>query len=170
MARPRPRTNSSQQPESLRDFQLALRDAIANVVVFSQQSAEAVGLNPTDLMCICVLETHGPMSAGELGRQLRLSSAAVTATIDRVERLGFVRRASDPHDRRKVLVELDAERVGREVTGPTAARAGVASPDFLRPYNDAQLRTITDFLRRFSAGLGRAIDGQDAGVRRQRSR
>jgi hypothetical protein len=51
----------------------------------------------------------------------------------------------------------------------TAARAGVASPDFLSPYNDAQLRTITDFLRRFSAGLGRAIDGHDASVPGERS-
>jgi DNA-binding MarR family transcriptional regulator len=160
---PGARTNrQSQSDQPLVDFQLALRDAIANVIVFSQRAADLIGLNPTDLMVICVLETHGPTSAGELGRRLGLSSAAVTAAIDRVERLGYARRVSDPTDRRRVLVELEAERVQLEVTGPTAVRAGVASPEFVGHYSDAQLRTITDFLRRLSAGMGSAADGAPA--------
>jgi hypothetical protein len=35
------------------------------------------------------------------------------------------------------------KRMAREVTGPTTARAGAASPEFVGRYGNSQLRTIT---------------------------
>src|SRR5689334_13939577 len=46
------------------------------------------------------------MSAGDLSRAVMLSSGAMTARLDRLERAGLVRRVADPRDRRGVLVEL----------------------------------------------------------------
>jgi DNA-binding MarR family transcriptional regulator len=48
-----------------------------------------------------------------LGRQLLLSSGAMTNRMDRLEQAGFIRRRPDPDDRRGVLVSLTPR--GREL-------------------------------------------------------
>jgi DNA-binding MarR family transcriptional regulator len=52
---------------------------------------------------------HAPdnrRSAGELMRESRVTSGAITNRIDRLEKRGWVLRESDPRDRRQVLVSL----------------------------------------------------------------
>ena len=44
-------------------------------------------------------------TAGWLGEALGLTSGAVTAVVDRLERSGHVRRVRDQHDRRRVILE-----------------------------------------------------------------
>lgn len=59
-----------------------------------------------------ILASSGPLSAGELTNALRLSPAATTTVIDRLERAGLVSRIRDSHNRRRVLVTpTDAARV-----------------------------------------------------------
>jgi DNA-binding MarR family transcriptional regulator len=67
--------------------------------------AEALGINRTDARCMDLLDQHGRMTAGELAEASRLTSGAITAVIDRLERAGIARRVPDPSDRRRVLVE-----------------------------------------------------------------
>jgi DNA-binding MarR family transcriptional regulator len=71
---------------------------------FNQAIAERLGLNATDVQCLSLLGTEGPMSPGQLGEATGLTSGAVTGVIDRLARRGFVRRDSDPDDRRRVIV------------------------------------------------------------------
>jgi len=73
---------------------------------FDQAVADAVGLNRTDMRCIDVIQREGRLAAGQLAHATGLTTGAMTAAIDRLERLGYARRVADPHDRRKVLVEL----------------------------------------------------------------
>src|SRR5262245_46049211 len=47
-------------------------------------------------------------SAGQLAADLRISSGALTARLDRMETLGLVRRLPDPTDRRGTIVEPTA--------------------------------------------------------------
>jgi DNA-binding MarR family transcriptional regulator len=47
--------------------------------------------------------------AGDLMREFQVTSGAITNRIDRLERRGWVRRDSDPADRRQVLVSLTPE-------------------------------------------------------------
>jgi DNA-binding MarR family transcriptional regulator len=68
--------------------------------------ADYVGLHPTDQQCIDLLDWTGPITAGELGAHLGLTSGAVTGLIDRLEGAGWVRRERDPNDRRRVIVHL----------------------------------------------------------------
>ncbi|MCI0686405.1 MAG: MarR family transcriptional regulator, partial [Sporichthyaceae bacterium] len=68
--------------------------------------ADRAGINATDWECLDVLDWTGPITAGEQARQLGITSGAVTGVIDRLERGGWVRRAVDPADRRRVIVEL----------------------------------------------------------------
>jgi DNA-binding MarR family transcriptional regulator len=72
--------------------------------------AAYVGLHETDQECIDLLDWTGPITAGEIGTHLGLSSGAVTGLVDRLESAGWVRRTRDPHDRRRVIVDLSHER------------------------------------------------------------
>jgi DNA-binding MarR family transcriptional regulator len=48
----------------------------------------------------------GPLTPRQLQERLGLTSGAITALIDRLERVGWVARAPPPTDRRSVLVAL----------------------------------------------------------------
>jgi DNA-binding MarR family transcriptional regulator len=66
-----------------------------------------MGLSGTDHKCLeLVISAKEPLTAGQIAQLSGLSTGAVTGVIDRLERRGFVRRVRDPHDRRKVLVEI----------------------------------------------------------------
>ncbi|KGN38212.1 MarR family winged helix-turn-helix transcriptional regulator [Knoellia subterranea] len=67
-----------------------------------------LGVNAADLRGLDWL-TDQPRTASELARRTGLTPAATTSMIDRLERKGFVRRTSDPGDRRRVLVEMTEE-------------------------------------------------------------
>jgi DNA-binding MarR family transcriptional regulator len=72
-------------------------------------------LHPTDVRAlICLLDAAragAPATPGMLGAQLGLNSAGTTAVVDRLERLGHVRRERDTRDRRRVLLEVDESAV-----------------------------------------------------------
>ena len=122
-------------------------------VVLSQIIADKVGFSPTDLECLGFLEDGGPMTAGRLAELTGLTSGAVTRMIDRLERARYVRRRSDPDDRRKVLVELVPGRAKEfeRFYGPMARGA----TEFLERYADAELALIAELLEHMVA-FGRA--------------
>ena len=72
--------------------------------------ADHMGVHPTDQECIDLLDWAGPLTAGEIGTHLGLSSGAVTGLIDRLEAAGWVQRQRDPQDRRRVFVHTSSER------------------------------------------------------------
>jgi DNA-binding MarR family transcriptional regulator len=72
---------------------------------FDAWAAAQLGLHVTDLRCINALE-GGPLSAGEIGARLALTSGSVTALVNRLERGGYIARLSDPQDRRRAVVAL----------------------------------------------------------------
>ena len=85
------------------------------------------------------------MSAGDLAASTGLSTGAVTAMLDRLEKTGYVRRVRDPDDRRRVLVEIGdvARERGREIYQPFED----ATMPMLEPFSDEQLALVADFLR-----------------------
>jgi DNA-binding MarR family transcriptional regulator len=83
------------------------REMSTTIVLFHSRVAERMGLSGTDHKCLeLVIQAGHPITAGRVAQLSGLSTGAVTGVIDRLERHGFVRRVRDPHDRRKVLVEL----------------------------------------------------------------
>jgi len=74
--------------------------------MLDEGAADLMGINRTDARAIDVIHQHGRVTAGELARELRLSTGAVTSVIDRLERVGYARRVADPDDRRRVLIEV----------------------------------------------------------------
>jgi DNA-binding MarR family transcriptional regulator len=77
---------------------------------FEQAVAERLGMNRTDLHVITLLHDAGSMTAGEIAQATSLTTGAVTAVIDRLERSGWAQRERDPADRRRVVVKLAVER------------------------------------------------------------
>jgi len=84
----------------------AIRKVGAQAVLISDLVATRVGVNSTDLECLDLLQLAGPTTAGQVSAHSGLTTGATTAVIDRLERLGFVKRRRDEGDRRVVLVEV----------------------------------------------------------------
>jgi DNA-binding MarR family transcriptional regulator len=110
--------------------------------------ASANGLHLTDLRAIVELldaeRADQPASPGWLGRRLGLGSAAVTALVDRLERLGHVQREPDPDDRRRVrlLVTPTAKRLGWTFFGPLIDGVLAVTSAF----DDVELASVRRFL------------------------
>ncbi len=81
-----------------------LRGTMDHLAFFHSATADRIGLNTTDYLCLQVLLRQGPQSAGELAQQVGLSTGAITGLIDRLERAGYAVREKDPDDRRGVIV------------------------------------------------------------------
>ena len=111
-----------------------------------QSVCAILGINRSDARCLDIVERHGRITAGDLAAESGLTTGAVTALLDRLERGGAVRRVPDPGDRRRVLVELTpaAQRTSNELYGPMAE----AAASLLSRYSRDELLLIRDFLRR----------------------
>jgi DNA-binding MarR family transcriptional regulator len=66
--------------------------------------ARRVGAPPIEFKAMDHLQQAGGLTPGQLGDRLALTSGAVTALVDRLERLGWVVRNAHPSDRRSVIV------------------------------------------------------------------
>jgi DNA-binding MarR family transcriptional regulator len=70
--------------------------------------AERHHLHPTDwaaLLAVAQCDAAGdPLTPGDLGDRLGMSSGATTAVVDRLEGARYVRRARDGRDRRRVTL------------------------------------------------------------------
>ncbi|MFI0709147.1 MarR family winged helix-turn-helix transcriptional regulator [Streptomyces inhibens] len=97
---------SEQQHNALlREHADSYRAYITATVLHGQAAAEALGQHPTDLYALHALDLAGPLTTGALAERIGLSQSATTRLVDRLVRAGRARRAPDPDDRRRVLVE-----------------------------------------------------------------
>ena len=81
------------------------REMSTETIMFHQAVADTLGLHITDHKCLDLIRNHGAMPAGKLADLTGLTTGAVTGIIDRLEKAGYVRRANDPKDRRRTIVE-----------------------------------------------------------------
>ena len=90
--------------------------------------AQQMGINRTDQRCLGLLWDQGAMGAGQLASAIELSPGAMTAALDRLERLGYIQRVRSSTDRRSVI------GAGRQSSGEPATGAGGAQvPAAARP-------------------------------------
>lgn len=135
------------------------RDLSTATVMLHTAVADRVGLRATDHKAYDVLLRHGPMTAGRLAEWLGFTSAAATGVIDRLEEQGYVRRETDPQDRRKVIVAPLRERAAAiyALLQPLALEVA----DSLEGYSDEEARAIHDFLSQ----VVRTLDALTASIR-----
>src|ERR687898_2948115 len=81
------------------------REMSTETIMYHQNLSDVFGLHVTDHKCLDLIRQYGAMPAGRLAELTGLTTGAVTGIIDRLEKAGYVRRADDPKDRRRIIVE-----------------------------------------------------------------
>ncbi|MGW3988150.1 MarR family winged helix-turn-helix transcriptional regulator [Streptomyces sp. NPDC004830] len=148
-------------PIGLQSFAVLLRRMNSEFNRIAQEFAQAQGLHLTDMQALIAIldaeadpEASGePMTPGRLRKQLNLTSGAVTACLDRLERAGHVRRVRDGGDRRVVhLHYADAARsLARDYFRPLARGTEAARSRF----GPDELAVVVRFLAEMNAELAR---------------
>ncbi|BBC98343.1 MarR family winged helix-turn-helix transcriptional regulator [Streptomyces griseofuscus] len=114
-------------------FAVQLRRMHGEVGRVIQQYAARQNLHVTDVQALAaILDAPEPMTPTGLRAVLGLTSGAVTACVDRLERAGQVRRVREDTDRRVVHLHY-------------AAAARAAARTHFRPLADALIRSGADF-------------------------
>ena len=92
------------------ELALLLRRLTVELDAVGQRFATVHGLGRTDVRALVAIMDAArrgeALTAGTLGQAVELSSASVTALVDRLERVGHVHRVRDPGDRRRVVLEM----------------------------------------------------------------
>ena len=122
----------------------ACRAFTSAVDLVNQMVAERMGVNRTDHRVLEILNRRGPMTAGDLARAAHLTTGAVTAVVDRLEGVGFVRRVRSADDRRRVLIEqtLESTRTAMRYYQPFMS----ATFDSMTKYSAEELEVVHDFM------------------------
>ncbi len=92
------------------------------------------------------LQEAGALTPGQLADRLALTSGAVTALVDRLERLGWVERTPHPSDRRSLIVSKAAgsESAAVKLYGPVARALSAAAGRMSAAERDAAVRFLED--------------------------
>lgn len=126
----------------------AARDNGISSVLFRNAVARKLGLNITDGQCLSILSIKGVSTPTELARYTGLTSGSTTAMLDRLERAQFIKRKTNPDDRRGVLIEITKKWT--ETAEPLVRGVQQAHAELIASYSDKELETIADFLTRFT--------------------
>jgi DNA-binding MarR family transcriptional regulator len=102
------------------------------------------------------------ITAGQLAERSGLTTGAITGVIDRLEKAGFVRRTSDPTDRRRVVLELLHDpRQDKEIMklyAPLAEGAAAIVAEFTTEELETIARFITQSIAMLEAATQRLRD------------
>lgn len=132
-------TDLSSREAAIARMAEVMREFMARAVLFQDAVAKSAGVNSTDLQCLGLLMSEGPATPGELAERTGLTAGgAITAVIDRLERDGYATRQRDPHDRRRVMVIANPEKLFERV-GAIYARVGDRWADYLDTLSDEQI-------------------------------
>jgi DNA-binding MarR family transcriptional regulator len=83
----------------------------------SKKMESVLGVTGPQRLVVRIVGRFPGIPQGEIARLLHLHPSTLTGIVERLERGGFVRRRSDPRDRRRFLLGLTAE--GRHVDSST---------------------------------------------------
>ena len=127
---------------------LVLRRLTIELDAVGEHFAAQHGLGRTDVRALIAVmdaaRAGSALTAGALGAAVGLSSASVTALVDRLERAGHLHRVRDTTDRRRVVLEMSEATMaaGAEFFGGLQRDLMVAMADF----TDDQLAVVRRFL------------------------
>jgi len=127
-----------------------VRRFLASGILFNEKVAAELGLNGTDLQLLNLLELQGSATPGDLARWSSLTTGGVTVAVDRLEKAGFVKREPNPKDRRSNIIRpvpkrlLDLYLIYKS--------KGELVVNALSGFNDRELQTIMNFLKRANGG------------------
>lgn len=133
-------------------------------MLFHEAVGRRLGLSALDHRTLGLIERAGPLTAGALAESTGLTPGAVTGLVDRLRRLGYVRRTPDPADRRRVLISVDAE--ARPDSAGAFTGLSEAMAELVAKYDDTEIAAINDFVANSVAILHaetQRLSAQDGG-------
>lgn len=140
----------------------SMRDAGRNLsgvtVQFHHLVSEKIGLSGGDHKYLDILLQHGPMTAGKMSELSGLTTGAITAVIDRLERQNYIKRERDPDDRRKVIVVPNRE-LAMEQLGPIFKTLLEHMAIINSKFSLEELKTINTYLESSIEVFTKMIDG-----------
>lgn len=102
---PKSNTSRPSKSELAREVSKALRQLTTGIGGLDERGARHLRVNPTDLRCLDVLSSRGPLRPSELAALVGLSSGGLSIALERLEGAGYVRRRMHDKDRRGIVVE-----------------------------------------------------------------
>jgi len=123
------------------------REMGARTILFHQAIANLAGVSITDLKCLDYVHRGGDVTAGDLARMTGLTTGAITAALDRLEKAGLARRERSEVDRRKVYIRLCESPRGARIA-PFYEALGQEASRMISHYSMRELETIKDFCER----------------------
>ena len=91
-------------------------------------------------------ETSSGATMNEIARMQQCALSSASALVDRVIRLGFAERLSDPEDRR--IIHIVPTSLGLEILARFEASRKVAALEALAPLNDDDLERLVELMGR----------------------
>ncbi|KTR92933.1 MarR family transcriptional regulator [Microbacterium testaceum] len=135
----------------------SLREYRAAEMSMRRRTQASMAMGENEMLVLRFLTQHGRRSLDvtpiDLARYLGISTASMTALLDRLEKSGHLERLPHPSDRRKVLIAVTprTEDDMRAVLGSMHAQMMLAT----RGMTEAEATAVTQFLDRMRA----AVDG-----------
>jgi DNA-binding MarR family transcriptional regulator len=145
----------SNRNELIGQVRAAMRRLTTEIDGLDECASNHFGVNRTDLRVIDTLRSRGPLTASELARSVGLTSGGLSIALERLERIGYIRRSPHPDDRRSVLVETTEEIPPLEQQ--VFARLGKRMNHLLRGYTEEQLATIQHYLEGAAAATADSV-------------
>ncbi|WP_208544338.1 MarR family winged helix-turn-helix transcriptional regulator [Saccharomonospora piscinae] len=130
---------------------LRLREFVVATDEYRKAMATAAGMGTNEATTLGEILHQGPLPPSALVKRLGITSASVTALLDRLEAAGMVERRAHDTDRRSVLVSLTARG-----HGVVSTMFAMFDADVMSAVREASPEHIAEFsavLGRISAGL-----------------
>ncbi|WP_328908219.1 MarR family winged helix-turn-helix transcriptional regulator [Streptomyces sp. NBC_00234] len=143
----------------LQAFAVKLRQMNGEINRIAHAFTNDQGLHATDVQALAaILDSETPLTPGLLRTHLGLTSGAVTACLDRLEKAGHIRRVRESKDRRVVHLHYlpDARSAARAHFMPLAKATARAQESF----SPDELATVLRFLDALNDELGQVHEGR----------
>ena len=134
------------------------------MVLFHGSVGDRLNLNPTDQKCLEMIwrsfssgTDPACMTPGQIARETKLTTGAVTGVLDRLEQAGYVHREHDPDDRRRIIVRPVPERIKADVR-PLFDAMSSEFEKLCAQYSEEELRRMVEFSRRSQELLKQATE------------
>jgi len=136
--------SSKGKERTVRAILAALRAVDGDMDRLDEAAAERLGISRSDFRSLDILSRGEALTPGQLATETGLTTGAVTALLDRLEKVGYVRRERDKLDRRKILVR-PSRRATAEVW-PIFRGVAQDAARILSGFSERDLATILRFL------------------------
>ena len=131
-------------------IQKALQGALVNAVLGNERIAREFDLLVTDLQTLHLLVLREDVrTPKQLSETTGLPTSTTTRVLDRLEEAGYVHRAHDPQDRRRINIELVADKIAPIISryGQYSNTLDLANADF----SEEELSVVARYLERIGS-------------------